>query len=32
LGDPDRVEYRIEEKADATDQQKALRSSWLKAR
>jgi hypothetical protein len=29
LGDPDRVEYRIEEKANATDQQKALRASWL---
>jgi predicted metalloprotease with PDZ domain len=32
LGDPDRVEYRIEEKANATDQQKALRASWLRAR
>jgi predicted metalloprotease with PDZ domain len=29
LGDPERVEYRIEEKANVTDQQKALRSAWL---
>jgi predicted metalloprotease with PDZ domain len=29
LGDPERVEYRIEEKSDATVQQQALRSAWL---
>ncbi|HEX5890595.1 MAG TPA: PDZ domain-containing protein [Pyrinomonadaceae bacterium] len=29
VGDPERVEYRIEEKADATDQQRALRKAWL---
>jgi predicted metalloprotease with PDZ domain len=29
LGDPERVEYRIEEKADATDQQRTLRTAWL---
>jgi predicted metalloprotease with PDZ domain len=29
LGDPERVEYRIEEKADATLQQRALRTAWL---
>lgn len=29
LGDPERVEYRIEEKANATDQQRALRTAWL---
>ena len=29
LGDPERVEYRIEEKADATDQQRKLRTAWL---
>ena len=32
LGDPERVEYEIEEKANVTDQQKALRSAWLTAR
>jgi predicted metalloprotease with PDZ domain len=29
LGDPERSEYRIEEKTDATDQQRALRIAWL---
>jgi predicted metalloprotease with PDZ domain len=29
LGDPERFDYRIEEKADATDQQRALRAVWL---
>ena len=29
LGDPERMEYRIEEKADATDQQRTLRAAWL---
>jgi predicted metalloprotease with PDZ domain len=29
LGDAERFEYRIEEKADATDQQRALRAAWL---
>lgn len=29
LGDPERFDYRIEEKTDATDQQKALRFAWL---
>lgn len=29
LGDPERYDYRIEEKPDATDQQRVLRSSWL---
>jgi predicted metalloprotease with PDZ domain len=29
LGDPERVEYRIEEKANATDQQRTLRAAWL---
>ncbi|HSK63940.1 MAG TPA: PDZ domain-containing protein, partial [Pyrinomonadaceae bacterium] len=29
LGDPERYEYRIEEKANATDQQKVLRAAWL---
>jgi predicted metalloprotease with PDZ domain len=29
LGEPERVEYRIEEKADATDQQRKLRTAWL---
>ncbi|HSD46365.1 MAG TPA: PDZ domain-containing protein, partial [Pyrinomonadaceae bacterium] len=32
LGDPDRVEYRIEEKANSTDQQRALRAAWLNGR
>jgi predicted metalloprotease with PDZ domain len=30
LGAPERYEYRIEEKKDATPQQKALRAAWLK--
>jgi len=30
LGAPERFEYRIEEKKDATPQQKALRQAWLK--
>ena len=30
LGPPDRFEYRIEERKDATPQQKALRAGWLK--
>ena len=29
LGEPERFEYRIEEKPDATDQQRALRAAWL---
>jgi hypothetical protein len=29
LGAPDRFEYRIVEKKDATPQQKALRTAWL---
>ena len=29
LGDPERFDYRIEEKPDATEQQRALRSAWL---
>jgi predicted metalloprotease with PDZ domain len=29
LGDPERFDYRIEEKTDATDQQHALRAAWL---
>jgi predicted metalloprotease with PDZ domain len=29
LGDPERFEYRIEERADATDQQRVLRAAWL---
>src|SRR5215208_3605484 len=29
LGQPDRFEYRIEERADATAEQKALRAAWL---
>lgn len=29
LGEPERYEYRIEEKTDATDQQRALRAAWL---
>jgi predicted metalloprotease with PDZ domain len=29
LGEPDRFEYRIEERADATPQQLALRTAWL---
>jgi predicted metalloprotease with PDZ domain len=30
LGAPERFEYRIEERKDATPQQKALRAAWLK--
>ena len=30
LGPPERFEYRIEEKTDATAQQKSLREAWLK--
>ena len=30
LGPPERFEYRIQEKTDATPQQKALREAWLK--
>jgi predicted metalloprotease with PDZ domain len=30
LGAPDRFEYRIEEKKDATTQEKTLRAAWLK--
>ena len=30
LGAPERFEYRIEERRDATPQQKALRAAWLK--
>jgi hypothetical protein len=30
LGAPERFEYRIEEKKDATPQQTALRTAWLK--
>lgn len=30
LGAPERFEYRLEEKKDATPQQKALRAAWLK--
>ncbi|HEX5836106.1 MAG TPA: PDZ domain-containing protein [Pyrinomonadaceae bacterium] len=29
LGDPERVEYSIEEKADATPQQRGIRTAWL---
>lgn len=29
LGDPERFDYRIEEKKDATDEQRNLRSAWL---
>jgi len=29
LGQPERFDYRIEEKADATTEQKALRATWL---
>ena len=29
LGQPERFDYRIEEKADATAEQKALRAAWL---
>jgi len=30
LGEPDRFDYRIEERKDATKEQKALRAAWLK--
>ena len=30
LGEPDRFDYRIEERKDATREQKALRAGWLK--
>ena len=30
LGPPERFEYRIEERKDATPEQKALRAAWLK--
>jgi len=30
LGEPDRFDYRIEEKKDATAEQKALRAAWMK--
>jgi len=30
LKEPERFEYRIEEKSDATPDQKALRNAWLK--
>jgi predicted metalloprotease with PDZ domain len=30
LGAPERFEYRIREKADATPEQKTLRAAWLK--
>jgi predicted metalloprotease with PDZ domain len=30
LGAPERFEYRIVEKQDATPQQKSLRAAWLK--
>jgi len=29
LGAPERMEYRIEERKDATPEQKALRAAWL---
>jgi predicted metalloprotease with PDZ domain len=29
LGQPEEFDYRIEEKADATEEQKALRAAWL---
>ena len=29
LGQPERFDYKIEERADATAEQKALRASWL---
>ena len=32
MGDPERVEYRIEEKADATPQQRGIRTAWLSGR
>ena len=32
LGEPERFEYRIEERPDATAEQKALRAAWLNGR
>jgi predicted metalloprotease with PDZ domain len=32
LGAPDRIEYRIEERADATPQMRALRTAWLQGK
>jgi predicted metalloprotease with PDZ domain len=32
LGPPERFDYRIEEKKDATPEQKALRQAWLRGR
>ena len=32
LGEPERFEYRIEENANATDEQRALRAAWLNGR
>lgn len=32
LGQPDRIEYRIEEKEDATSDQRNLRSAWLEGK
>jgi predicted metalloprotease with PDZ domain len=32
LGEPDRVEYRIEEKANATPQEREIRTAWLSGR
>jgi predicted metalloprotease with PDZ domain len=32
LGQPERFEYKIEEKADATAEQKALRTAWLSSK
>jgi predicted metalloprotease with PDZ domain len=29
LGQPERFDYRIEEKTDATPEQKQLRAAWL---
>jgi len=29
LAEPERFDYRIEERSDATDQQRALRAAWL---
>jgi predicted metalloprotease with PDZ domain len=30
LGEPERVEYRIEEKANATTEQREIRAAWLR--
>ena len=32
LGQPERFDYRIEEKPDATAEQKVLRAAWLNGR